>query len=259
MKTTVTQDGVTPSNLTVAKIMLRNPKDKSTREVVVQSNGRIYIKDRQIKMIATILKTKRATERGFTLVEMMVAIAVFSLVMVVAMGALMNVIDANHKAQAIKTAINNINFALESISKDMRVGTDYACGIDAEPSGDCISDGGNIIKYKSIKAVLSDGSRGYVYYKFNNSGSVGTIQQCIETPTDTCNYTGPFSDITSPEVDITAMKFYVAGMQTPPISPPDKTQPRVVITLSGTAGIKEKIQTTFDLQTSVSARARINE
>ncbi len=178
--------------------------------------------------------------------EMMVAIAVFSVVMVTAMSALLNVIDANNKARAIKTAINNISFALEGISKDMRMGTDYACARDNEPSGDC-SDGGNIIKYKSPKAT----GAGFVYYKFDNSGPVGVIQQCIEVGATNCDFNGPYQSITSGEVDINNLTFYVLN------SAGITNQPKMIMTIKGEAGVKDKIKTEFDLQTSVSQRKRI--
>lgn len=166
---------------------------------------------------------------GFTLVEMMVAIAVFSLVMVVAMSALINVIDANLKAQAIKTAINNVHFALESISKDMRVGTNYGCG-----SIECASSS-ETLSYKS-----HDGKN--IIYTFTPpSGSTpGKIQRKVDN--------GAPQDITSQEVNILKMKFFVVNES--------DIQPRVLITLSGEAGSKEKIRTTFDLQTGVSQRLR---
>jgi prepilin-type N-terminal cleavage/methylation domain-containing protein len=185
-------------------------------------------------------------KRGFTLVEMMVAIAVFSIVMVVAMSALVNVIDANHKAQAIKTAINNVNFALEGISKDMRMGTAYKClneeGVVIDDA-DCLS-GGYGIRYRSPRAFLNGSIRDYAYYLYDGQ----QITSCLEKKEEDDCSNGPFLPITSTEVDITNMRFYLLDGE--------GSQPYVIITLSGTAGAKDKIQTTFDLQTSVSQRIR---
>jgi prepilin-type N-terminal cleavage/methylation domain-containing protein len=188
--------------------------------------------------------------KGFTLVELMVAIAVFSIVMVTAMSALLNVIDANNKARSIKSAINNISFALEGISKDMRMGTEYSCSEDSDPlifSDDCL-DGGKAIRFKSSKA-----SNTYVYYKFVivpvGDKTVGQIQSCVEsgdTPLNCNNY----SAITSTEVDLKNVVFYVLNTED------DEKQPRMIMTLSGEAGTKEKIKTAFDLQTGVSQRIR---
>lgn len=187
-------------------------------------------------------------QKGFTLVEMMVAIAVFSVVMVVAMGALINVISADQKAQSIKTAVDNVSFALESISKDMRVGTEYNCFYNGTWVGDCTGAGSTEISYYSPKEEK------YVFYQYV-SGTVGQIERCDGTKNfaDGCT---DFTALTSSEVNITNLKFYVTG--TAQNSVPNKTQPRVIITLSGTAGAKASTQTSFDLQTSVSQRIRNN-
>ena len=198
-------------------------------------------------------------KKGFTLVEMMVAIAVFSIVMVVAMSALLNVIDANQKAQSIKTAINNVNFALEGISKDMRMGTDYSCLNSSKnviPERDCLKSEGYGVRYRSPRAYLNDdGTRKYAYYFYDKNNQ--KIQSCLEKEvTDDC-LSMNFSDITSPDIHITNMRFYVLGVSNSENSIGSKTQPRAIITLSGEAGNKEKIKTTFDLQTSISQRTRV--
>lgn len=205
------------------------------------------------KMFKCFLQNKKIDlRRGFTLVEMMVAIAVFSIVMVVATGALLNVIDANQKAQAIKTAINNVNFALESISKDMRVGTDYSCFVGGSWVGDCSSNGTGI-RYRSPRGYLgTDGKKGYAYYRYNSTDK--SIEECLEnTDGKDCSAgLAKFNRITSDDIEIGPMNFYVIGTG---VSSP-KTQPRMILTLTGTAGKKEKIKTSFDLQTGVSQRAR---
>src|SRR3989344_8697452 len=53
--------------------------------------------------------------RGFTLVEMIVAIALFSIVMVVSVGALLALVTANRKAQALQSVMNNLNIALDGM------------------------------------------------------------------------------------------------------------------------------------------------
>jgi prepilin-type N-terminal cleavage/methylation domain-containing protein len=186
------------------------------------------------------LKNKKS---GFTLVEMMVAIAVFSIVMVTAMSALLNVIDANNKARAIKTAINNVSFALEGISKDMRMGTGYGCIDVTGTTIPCVPAGNIGIRYKSPRAAEGK----YAYYKFKDTA----IYECLEREEfDSCGTTVDFEPITSGEVKITKAVFYVLGTNNV------LKQPRMIFTLSGEAGIKDRIATTFDLQTTVSQRTR---
>lgn len=195
--------------------------------------------------------------RGFTLVEMMVAVAVFSIVMVVATSALLNVIDANHKAQSIKTAINNVNFALEGLSKDMRMGINYDCGdtvSEASTLGTCTS-GKTVIGYNSPRAYENtDGTHKRAYYKYNSTTQ--QIEECLEKQSAINCDDNSFSPITSNDVRITNMKFYVLNDN--PSTAGFKEQPRMIMTLTGEAGTKDKTKTTFDLQTSISQRVRVN-
>ena len=208
---------------------------------------------------------KNIKNNGFTLVEMMVAVAVFSIVMLTAMSALLNVIDANNKARSVKTAINNISFALEGISKDIRVGTDYACGssvneiLGVESGQDCIN-GGTAIKYRSNRTEKDGDKFRYSYYSFGeNDDGIGQIYSCLEkTLADTCA-SNTFTAVTSPEVDITSARFYVVGNGLD--GGGKKQQPHLIIVISGVAGPKSKtrLQTSFDLQTSVSQILRIKD
>ncbi len=66
-------------------------------------------------------------QKGFTLVEMIVSIGLFTVVAFVATGALLKTVDENRKSQSLKTTTTNINFALESMSREMRVGTNFYC------------------------------------------------------------------------------------------------------------------------------------
>ncbi len=182
----------------------------------------------------------------------MVAIAVFSIVMVAASGALLNVIDANNKAKSIKTAVNNITLALETISKDMRMGSDYSCDKngDGAVDGDCY-DGGTLISFKSSK-----GLRNFTYYKFDNGQIMGCVSDATDTSGENCRG-GTYSAITSSEVDLKFVRFYVTGVGNSTKAIGDgKTQPRVIITISGEAGSREKTKTQFDLQTSISQVSR---
>lgn len=208
-----------------------------------------------------MLKTTNTRKSGFTLVEMLVSIAVFMIVMTVAVGSLVSIIDANRKAQAIKNVVNNINFALESISKDMRVGTKYSCYNGSSwIVGNCMGDGGMGVKYLSGKV---DGSnKNYtIRYKFVSgpTSGEGNIQRCMNITYDDDDCT-PWESLTAPveNVKITNMKFYVSGTGTnnSGTASIDKRQPKVIITLEGIAGIKDSVKSTFNIQTTVSQRIR---
>lgn len=87
--------------------------------------------------------------KGFTLVEIIVAVALFAIVMVVSTGAIFTIVNANRSAQALNSVITNLNFAVESMLRDIRTGTNYDCDgttLDPQPS-DCTSDGSDTMSF----------------------------------------------------------------------------------------------------------------
>lgn len=74
-------------------------------------------------------------KRGFTLVEIIVSLMIFSIVAVVALSALVKIIDANKKAQTTQDAVTELSFALDGMSRDMRSGSSYYCNVQSSVSG----------------------------------------------------------------------------------------------------------------------------
>lgn len=72
---------------------------------------------------------KSAYIAGFTIVELIVSIGIFTVVAVAAVGALTSVIDANQRTQALTETNNNLNFVLKSMVREMRNGFNYGCDI----------------------------------------------------------------------------------------------------------------------------------
>lgn len=166
--------------------------------------------------------------KGFTLVEMIVAIFIFSIVMVVAVGALVSVIGANRKAQAVKSVMNNLNFALESMTRTIRTGTGYDCG-----TPNCATEGSETF------SLLSTNGEDVVY-------TLNKQEARIERSTDGGS---TFQALTAPEVTVDILTFYLDGETVG-----DDEQPRVLIHVKGTAGSGGRDQTEFSLQTLVAQR-----
>ena len=172
---------------------------------------------------------------GFTLVEMLVSISVFLVVMLVAASSLLSIIDGNNKAQSLKSAINNLNFALEDMEKNIRVGTSY--------NQDLCSTNKDCIKFVSYKDSDNSGANDDVYYKLIGE----SIKRCVDLTTNSCSSDNDYTPMTAPEVHINYLGFY----KTDPTEP---EKARVLIVIGGFAGAKPKIQTKFNLQTTVSQR-----
>jgi prepilin-type N-terminal cleavage/methylation domain-containing protein len=185
--------------------------------------------------------------KGFTLVELIVSLALFTVVTLVAIGALLSIVGVNRKTQSAKSVINNLNLAVESISKSMRVGSSYHCEqvvgtfvpLDLDTPEDCPS-GGNLIAFEGASGDRTD-STDQIVYRLNGT----QVEKSI-------NGGASFLGVTAPEVDVTegvGLRFYVLGT-----SNSDGLQPRVIITLRGLVDFGNNASTDFNLQTSVSQR-----
>ncbi|MFA5764227.1 MAG: type II secretion system protein [archaeon] len=198
-------------------------------------------------------------QKGFTLVEMLVAIAVFMSIMVIAAGSIVNIINQNKKAQKVKSVIDNVTFALDSISREVRMGTEYRCSVNegVDFLDECDGSGGIYGKYFEYK---NQSGASYVQYRFvsapENVGDGNIQQRTCTSPHPNCS--GTWQSITAPTstVNITNMTFYVLGTGTEDLPAGSKEQPRVIITAEGLVVDKDGTETKFSLQTTVSQRVR---
>ena len=86
-------------------------------------------------------KHKKIKKSGFTLVEMLVAVFIFSIVMTIATGAVVLLVSSNKASQAIKSSLDNLNSTLDSMSRNIRYGTIYHCADVSESwSGGTVND-----------------------------------------------------------------------------------------------------------------------
>lgn len=168
---------------------------------------------------------------GFTLVEIIVSVGIFALVMLLASGAYIMMIGLNRQAQGIATGIDNVSFALETMTRDIRTGVGYTC-----PGGsiDCDIDG-------STDAFSFTNSKGEPV-SYTLSG--GALQEDIN---------GSQTLLTDPSVELTALTFYVRG--TALASAGDLEQARVTVVVSGSvASSASKNPQTFTVETGATLR-----
>ena len=168
--------------------------------------------------------------KGFTLIELIVAVGLFALVMMLASGAYLIVLCVNRQAQSISTGINNLSFALESMTRTIRTGTGYNCG----GTGDCPNGASSF--------SLLDDSNGGVPIPVTYSLVGSSIQ---------VNTGGAISTLTDPSVTITSLTFYAVG--TSP-APADYQQPRVTIVVSGTVSAGPGKTESFTVETGATMR-----
>ncbi len=73
------------------------------------------------------MKKTYSPQAGFSLVEMIVSLGVFSIVITIAVGALLMMIASNDQLQEEQSVMTNLSFALDSMTREIRTGTEYYC------------------------------------------------------------------------------------------------------------------------------------
>jgi prepilin-type N-terminal cleavage/methylation domain-containing protein len=192
---------------------------------------------------------KPGSIRGFTLIELMVAVSIFAIVMMVGVGALLTMVEANKRAQGINQVSNNLNAAVEQMSRSIRVGSTYYCGDTAVPPSplilsqprDCANNGGLLFAFEATGGDPDDiGDQ--VVFRLNGT----QLERSLESGAN-----GTWVALTAPEVKISNFRFYVTGST--PLGSGDTEQPRVLMIIRGVAEL-QGIQTDFTVQSSVTQR-----
>ena len=211
------------------------------------------IGSRFIRSYSICLKRSPEQSNGFTLIELMVATSIFITIMLAAMGALFMLLDAAKSSRALRSAMDNVNFSMESMTRSIRMGTNYTCatgennGIhmtdNQSATQDC-PDGGNFMAFIPQTPINSNSAIrvGYMLSektKENIGTGKYTLKRCegaICVP------------IVSDDVNIDNLKFFVKGS-----IPANNIQPSVYIMMKGTVTLKG-VATSFSLQTMASQR-----
>ena len=149
---------------------------------------------------------------GFTLIELMVSIGVFAVVMTLAAGAYITVINMSRTAQAISTAVDSVSYAMEYMTREIRTGTQFGC--NGITFNDCAAGG------TSFSVLDQSGSQ--VTFSLQNSA--------INVTSST--YVGSTA-LTDAAVTITGITFYVSGTK-PYSNAQDIAPPAVTIVVTGT-------------------------
>ena len=195
-----------------------------------------------------------ALNKAFTLIEVLISLTLFSVVMLVGMGALLSIIDANAKMQAVQSVMNNLNITIDSMMRAVRMGRNYYCGNDI-PSWpvsprDCSSSPSSGMSFVSHEGNL-------VSFYLNGT-------QIYRRKCESSNLSCSDLPMTAPDIEITRFDVYITGAEGRYTKDRDTLQPTAVFIIEGVAGSeqisgalygkKRKIRTDFKLQTVATQR-----
>ncbi|MBX4197824.1 prepilin-type N-terminal cleavage/methylation domain-containing protein [Candidatus Parcubacteria bacterium] len=205
--------------------------------------------------------SSRYNNKGFTLAEVLVALAIFGFVVIMGSGTLVAVSNTNYSAQVSRKTIDNIDFILDDIVREARFGKDYHCEItetinDATPK-DCDKghqsfaltrlDNGYIVRYATSSISQPDGSK-----------RSALMKQVID-PNNPAHLDPNHPDypkaiqISADNIDIKHLRFYVSGSGVS-----DGLPAQVLVSIQAELKKGSKYQTSINLQTTIAQRASDN-
>lgn len=189
------------------------------------------------------IKNKKS---GFSLIEMIISIGIFAFAVVTISTMLLSVKMAQFKAAAIQDVVDNVRFALEAVTKELRTGTNYqvvSCDGVANTQINFVNQ-----EYQKLA---------YAFY--TPSGSTGGIYKIVPDVSGNLNCTNisgadhTSSALTSPEVYIDSLPIRTIGLS-------EQTrdgQPMIIISFkSRSVAPQLQAYTTMNLQTTVTSRIR---
>lgn len=157
---------------------------------------------------------------GFTLIEILVATSVFSILAIIVGGIFMQSTSIQRKGAAAQKVQENALYIFETMAREIRVSK-----ITSPRALECGAE----------ELTMTHPVNGEITYELSGTSITRTAG-------------GISSDISSSDVAFTRLNFCISGT-----NPKDGLQPRITILTSVTAG-QDKYKTTIDLQTTVSSR-----
>jgi len=194
-----------------------------------------------------------SNKKAFTLIEVVVAVGLFSIVMMVALAIILSVVDNNKKVHSVNVVVDNLNFAIDSMVRDIKTGKFYQCGIKntiniGDDSGCSAGQNNTAI---TLVSTLYDKDK-IVQYEFSNGKILKSSCDISTTNSDATKVEGsgctPQTELTSPEITITDAAFYINP------GSPGFVQPSVFVLIKGTSAINPTEASDFTIQTLISQR-----
>lgn len=239
------------------KIFCNNEREKRRAR---QSESRGFIPYERTQSDAQSVKKnfrKKISDfrTGFTLVELIVSMALFIIVVFITTSAFLTLSTLSKKASTTRIAMDNLSVVIESMTRNIRTGYTYRCSNESDfytPSTPLIAQdcsGGNT----SLSFYNQDGIiTGYMFRSGQPTGPNNVILFNQNNTFCKSSTPGKCLRLTAPEIIITNLKFYVTGADN---TSGVTNQPHVNIVVQGVAGTDPRTQSKFSIYTSVTQRA----
>jgi prepilin-type N-terminal cleavage/methylation domain-containing protein len=186
-------------------------------------------------------------QSGFTLVEMIVSLTLFSVVITITVGALLSLIGSNDQLRTEQSVMTNLAFALDSMSREIRTGTYFFCStgtnfnnqdltIGARTTQDCTATSTGLSFVEGGRSITASTGSTRIAYYFDSSNHAIMRRVGNQAP----------QSMTSEGIYIANLEFTVTGTDTLEAST-NTEQPTVTIFIDArdsATGIPNYVQTT---------------
>jgi prepilin-type N-terminal cleavage/methylation domain-containing protein len=191
---------------------------------------------------------------GFTLIEMLVSLSLFTIVVTIAVGAFLSLIGSSKGVQGEQSVMATLTFVLDSMTREIRTGNAYYCNTRAALAGspqatsttrDCATsiNGDHGLSFVEAGSSITQGggNKRIAYYFDSSSSTAKTIMRKVGNDTP--------QSIVSDGIIITNARFFVTGTDRLDAGT-DTNQPAVTIILEA----QDETGATTILQTTVTQR-----
>lgn len=197
--------------------------------------------------------------KGFSLIEVLVSLSIFTVVVTICISTLYTLIEANARSRNSQSIATNLSFTLDSLTREIRTGSDYYC----------VQSNSDFIPYDKGDESTEDCANGGSAFSFNEGGQSltgntyndsrriayrlldGKLQRRLGNGDNIAGVNDPsdWADLTSDDVFIERLRFYVEGSERG-----DDSAPIVTVFLSGVVGDEGTNESEFSIQTTIAQR-----
>jgi prepilin-type N-terminal cleavage/methylation domain-containing protein len=192
-------------------------------------------------------------QKGFTLVEMLVSLALFTTVATMAVGTLLILINGNSQVTGEQITLTSLSFALDSMTREIRTGSEYYCGTVNQVRGGSVTGSSTIVQNctagnvglsfrEAGESITAGASQNRIAYYFENNQLWRQVGG------------GTPQEIVTNDVQIIDARFIVTAANPLSAAGTEIRQPTVTILIEARASSTDATKT-FTLQSTVTQRS----
>ena len=187
-------------------------------------------------------------KKGYTLIEVLVAVGIFTILIAAPTGFFVGSLRGQLKTLASQKLLDNTSYTLEYISRSLRMAKKE---LSADPLTACLLEGGTILYGHNYQ--ITRGGNGLKFINYKNECQEFFLDENDHRLKESKNGAAPVA-LTAEDLEITSLtglKFKLSGE-----SKADTDQPRVTLFLKikGARGQKPELQPEIKIQTTISQR-----